>query len=234
NETQQRPNVMPDGTISVFGIPSADGVNANYSPAGVAVCTGAGFPSALCNSLQNTFVAPSDASGLGPIDSLSNDIVDFKLLNGNLQRDAGRGLPFYRLDLRLAKTFRIPRTEHLRLEIEADAFNVLNHTNFQGNNTNDALSLLVLSTTFDPISGHNIPNPDSFTAAGCLRPTGQYVGTGGPVLTLRDMLSGRTSPDLLQPIFAPVAPRGTFIGGIGDPASADIPRTFQLSFHVRF
>jgi outer membrane receptor protein involved in Fe transport len=229
NETQQRPNVMPDGSLSVYGIPSADGVNANFGPGGVAACITAGFPAAKCNSLQNTFIAPGDASGLGPIDSLSGDIVDFKQINGNLQRDAGRGLPFYRLDLRLAKTFRIPRTEHLRLEIEADAFNVLNHTNFQGNNTNDALSLLGLSLT-----PGGAPASDFFTCTGCLRPTGQYVGINGQVLTLQNMLSGRTSPDLLKPIFAPNAPRGTFIGGIGDPASADIPRTFQLSFHVRF
>jgi len=48
------------------------------------------------------------------------------------------------------------------------------------------------------------------------------------------MLKGRTSANLLKPNFAPNAPSGTFVGGIGDPATADFPRIFQLSFHVRF
>src|SRR6202035_1547614 len=88
NETQQRPNVLPDGTISVYGVPSADGTGANYGPGGVAVCLGQGFPAALCNGLQNTFAAPGDASGLGPIDSVTGETVDFKQINGNLGRDA--------------------------------------------------------------------------------------------------------------------------------------------------
>jgi hypothetical protein len=230
NETQQRPNVLADGTLSVFGVPSADGVNANFGPGGVAACIGAGFPAAACNALQNTFIAPGDASGLGPIDSLTGDIVDFKQINGNLKRDAGRGLPFYRLDVRLIKGFHIPKTESVKLELEADALNVLNHSNFQGNNTNDALSLLGLSLT-----GGGAPAPDFFTCTGCLRPTGQYVGLNGQVLTVQNMLQGRTSADLLHPNFIPASLAGSlFLGGVGDPASADLPRTFQLAFRVRF
>jgi outer membrane receptor protein involved in Fe transport len=229
NETQQRPNVLPDGTLSAFGVPSADGVNANFGPGGVATCIGAGFPAALCNSLQNTFIAPADASGQGPIDSLTGDVVDFKLLNGNLKRDAGISLPFYKVDLRLTKSFKVPRTEHVRLELEADAFNLFNHSNFQGNNTNDALSFLTLSLT-----PAGTPATDFFSCTGCLRPTGQYVGTNGQILNLKDLQRGRTSTNFLKPIFAPNAPAGTFLGGIGDPAFTDIPRIFQLSFHVRF
>jgi len=229
NETQQRPNVLPDGTISVSGIPSADGLNANFGPGGVGACIAAGFPAALCNSLQNTFLAPSDANGGGPVDSLTGDPVDFKILNGNLQRDAGRSLPFYKVDMRLTKAFKIPRSEHIRLELEADAFNLFNHSNFQGNNTNDALAFLALSLT-----PGGAPAPDFFTCTGCLRPGGQLVGLNGQFLTIGDMLKGRTSANLLKPNFAPNAPSGTFVGGIGDPASADIPRIFQLSFHVRF
>jgi outer membrane receptor protein involved in Fe transport len=244
NETQQRPNVLPDGTLSAYGVPSADGLNANYGPGGVAVCIAQGFPAALCNSLQNTFQAPGDASALGPVDSVTGEVVDFKQINGNLKRDAGRSLPFYKVDMRLTKGFKVPRTEHVRLELEADAFNLFNHTNFQGNNSNDALSVLALSLNPNPAfnpalppSASNsmfLPASDFFQCTGCLRPVGQYVGTGGQVLTLRDLQKGRTSPDLLKPIFAPVAPRGSFVGGIGDPSTADIPRIFQLSFHVRF
>jgi len=57
-----------------------------------------------------------------------------------------------------------------------------------------------------------------------MRPDGTYVGDGGQPLHLSDLQHGRVSKDLLNPVF----------GGIGDPASTDIPRTLQLSFHVRF
>ena len=218
NETQQRPNVLADGTISVFGVPSADGTGANFGQGGVASCISAGFPAALCNSLQNTFIAPGDASGLGPIDSLTGDTVDFQQINGNLKRDAGIGLPFYKLDVSLMKSFKIPRTEHVKLELRADAFNVLNHTNFQSNNSNDALAVMGLS-----LSGGN-PAPDFFTCTNCMRPNGTFVGVGGQVLNVKNIQQGRISKDFLNPVFA----------GLGDPASADIPRTFQLSFRVRF
>jgi hypothetical protein len=56
------------------------------------------------------------------------------------------------------------------------------------------------------------------------------VGSTGQVLRLSDLQHGRVSPDLLNPIFgAPGA-----VVGLGDPATADIPRTFQLSFNVKF
>ncbi|MBZ5523531.1 MAG: TonB-dependent receptor [Acidobacteriia bacterium] len=229
NETQQRPNVLPDGTLSAFGVASADGLNANFGPGGVASCIAAGFPAAQCNALQNTFIAPGDADPSGPIDSLTGDVVDFQQINGNLKRDAGRGLPFYKVDMRLTKSFKIPRTEHVRLELEADAFNLFNHSNFQLNNTNDALSLLTLSLT----AGN--PATDFFSCTGCLRPNGTYVGLNGQALNLKDMQSGRTSKDLLHPNFFPQTPPGSLnLGGIGDPAFADFPRIFQLSFHVRF
>lgn len=229
NETQQRPNVLPDGTLSAFGVPSADGLNANFGPGAVAACITAGLPASQCIGIQNTFIAPADASGLGPIDSITGDIVDFQQINGNLKRDAGRGLPFYKVDLRLTKSFKIPRTEHVRLELEADAFNLFNHSNFQLNNTNDALSILTLSTG----PGGN-PAADFFTCTGCLRPNGTYIGLNGQALKLKDMQQGRTSKDFLNPNFVPASFIGSVIGGIGDPAFADFPRIFQLSFHVRF
>jgi hypothetical protein len=57
-----------------------------------------------------------------------------------------------------------------------------------------------------------------------MRPDGTYVGASGQLLHLSDLQHRRISKDLLNPDF----------GGIGNPASTDIPRTLQLSFHVRF
>lgn len=201
NETQQRPDVLPDGTISTAGIASADGTNGLF-------VTG---PNA------NTFVAPADASGLGSVSADTGDIVDFKKLNGNLTRDAGRGSPFYRTDASLKKTFRIPRAETVKLELQADALNLFNHSNFQGFNANNFLSLLA----FDP----------SPTCTNCMRPNGTYAGNSGQVLHVSDIKHGKISSDLLNPAFGgPNAP----LVGLGDPSSVDGSRLFQLSFHVRF
>jgi hypothetical protein len=219
NETQQRPNVLANGTLSTAGIASFTGSNALFGPGAVANCIAAGFPAALCASIQNTFLAPGGASALGAVDALTGQIVDFQMLNGNLGRDAGRGSPFYRLDVSLHKTFKIPRTESVSFELRADAFNVLNHANFQGYNSNDVLNALSFSAT-----GAGVPKPNFFTCVSCVRPNGTLVGSGGQVLQLADLQHGRISPDLTNPVF----------GGLGDPATADIPRTFQLSFHVRF
>lgn len=220
NETQQRPNVLADGTLSTAGIASSTGSNLLIGPGGVAACIASGQPAALCNSIQNTFLAPAGASALGAVDSITQDIVDFKFLNGNVERDAGRGDPFYKLDVSLQKTFKIPRAARVNFEVRADAFNVFNHTNFQGFNSNDVLAALGLSV--DPAT--RLPKPNFFTCTSCQRPDGTYVGIGGHAVHLSDLQHGRVSKNLLKPIF----------GGIGDPANADIPRTLQLSFHARF
>ena len=219
NETQQRPNVLADGAISTAGIASSTGSNLLIGPGGVAACIASGQPTALCNSIKNTFLAPAGASLLGAVDSITGDIVDFQFLNGNMERDAGRGAPFYRLDVSLQKTFKLAKAERVSFELRADAFNIFNHTNFQGFTSNDSLAALRLS--IDPNTG--LPASDFFTCRSCMRPDGTYVGSGGQVLHLSDLQHGRVSKDLLNPVF----------GGIGDPATADIPRTLQLSFHVR-
>jgi Carboxypeptidase regulatory-like domain/TonB dependent receptor len=193
NETSQRPDVLPDGTISSAGIASADGTNGLF-------VTG---PNA------NTFVAPGDASDLGALSADTGDVVDFKKLNGNLKRDAGRGSPFYRTDASLKKTFRMPRVETVKLELQADALNLFNHSNWQGFNANNFLSLLSLG-------GPACNN--------CMRPNGTYAGKNGQILHLSDITHGKISSDLLDPNF----------GGLGDPSSVDGSRLFQLSFHVRF
>ena len=54
---------------------------------------------------------------------------------GNASRNSVRGYPFYQLDLGLHKQFGLPR-EGARLEFRAEAFNLLNQTNFQAPNSN--------------------------------------------------------------------------------------------------
>jgi hypothetical protein len=224
NETQQRPRVLADGTITTAGIASFTGSNALFGPGGVASCIAAGFPAASCSSIQNTFLAPASASGLGAVDALTGDIVDFQFLNGNVGRDAGRGSPLYRVDMSLHKSFKIPNTEHVSVELRADAINVFNHPNYQSFNSNDVTAALGFSLT-----ATGAPASDFFTCSVCMRPNGTIVGSGGQVLHLSTLQHGKVSPDLLKPIFGPA------LAGIGDPASTDfVPRIFQLSFHVRF
>jgi hypothetical protein len=54
---------------------------------------------------------------------------------GNASRNSVRGYPFYQLDLGLHKQFGLWR-EGARLEFRAEAFNLLNQTNFQAPNSN--------------------------------------------------------------------------------------------------
>lgn len=225
NESIQRPNVLPDGTFSTAGIASAFGTNYLVSSAGVAACTGSGQP--VCPT-ANTFLAPAGASPDGALDIFSGDVVDFQFVNGNLKRNAGKTDPFYRLDLSITRSFRIPWREATRVELRADFFNVLNKTNFQGFNANDVLDILgvpALQVETAPGSGIFVPNPDFTTCTTCIQPiTGQYLGSTGQVLTLRDLQHGKVSPDLLNPLF----------GGIGDPSTTELPRQIQLSIKVRF
>jgi len=230
NETQQRPNILANGIISTAGIASADGTNALFGPGAVAACLAAGFSAAQCN-IGNTFLAPGQATGvpctdvaggascLGALDPVTGDIVDFQMLNGNMGRDAGRGSPFYRLDVSLKKTFKVPHTERMSFELRADAFNIFNHPNWQGFNTNDVTNVLAFGT-LDPAAP---AGKGFFNCTSCLRPDGTIVGANGQLLTTSIIQSGKVD-NLVNTLF----------GAIGDPSSIDLPRTFQLSFHVRF
>ena len=224
SETQQRPNVLPDGTVSVAGIASAFQNNALFGPGAVASCISAGFTTAQCNSIQNTFLAPASASGLGAEDALTGDIVDFKQVSGNVGRDVARGSPFVKFDASLHKSFSMPKYENIKLELRFDAFNILNHTNFISYNSNDVLTAMGLSVTTDASGNITGPASDFFTCTSCQRPNGTFVGSGGQALHLNQLQSGKISTNLLKPIF----------GGLGDPAADDSPRKLQLSFHVRF
>ena len=224
SETQQRPNVLADGTISVAGIGAFDQSNANFGPNAVAACVTAGLPAAQCSSIQNTFLAPAGAASAGPRDAITGELVDFQLENGNAERNAARGNAFVRFDASLHKTINIPKYENIKVELRFDAFNIFNHSNWASFNSNDVLTALPLSV--DTTAG--VPNADFFSCTGCQRPNGTFVGNNGQVLHIADLRSGRISPDLLNPIF----------NSLGDPAAVDVngigPRKLQLSFHVRF
>ncbi|MGZ4874058.1 MAG: outer membrane beta-barrel protein, partial [Candidatus Angelobacter sp.] len=222
SETQQRPNILPDGTISVAGLADAFGLNTLYGPGAVAMCIASGLPAASCNSIQNTFIAPASASGLGAIDTLTGDIVDFKSVNGNAGRDIARGSPFVKFDASLHKSFNIPRAETIKLEFRFDAFNVFNHTNPVSYNTNDVVSAMGPSVVTDPITGAIIAvQPNFFSCTGCLRPNGTFVGTNGATLHISDVQKGG-------------AINSSVFNGLGNPGADDAPRRLQLSFHVRF
>jgi carboxypeptidase family protein/TonB-dependent receptor-like protein len=203
NETQQRPDVLSNGTISSAGIASADGTNGLFSGPGGNTFLAPGIVAGSCTDVVGK------ASCAGSLSADTGDVVDFRKINGNLTRDAGRGSPFYRTDASLKKTFRMPRLETVKLELQADALNLFNHSNWQGFNANNFLSLLGLGGP---------------TCTNCMRPDGTYAGKSGQILKVTDIKRGKISSDLLNPDF----------GGLGDPSSVDGSRLFQLSFHVRF
>jgi hypothetical protein len=206
SETQQRPNVLADGTISVAGIGSAGGVIGNFTAVS---CINAGNSAAFCNANANTFLAPAGAGPAGPVDFFDNSqVVDFKLANGNLERNAARGSPFVKFDASLHKTFTV--RENVKVEFRFDAFNVFNHSNWTSFNSNDVLTALGFS--IDP----NCRN--------CQRLNGTFAGNSGQTLHIDDLRHGKVSSDFTNPVF----------GGLGDPAAVDAPRKLQLSFHVRF
>jgi len=222
NETQQRPNVLPGGIISSAGIASFDGINALFGPGAVAQCILAGFPAGQCNAIQNTFLAPVVNSGA--IDALTGQAVDFQLVNGNVERDAGRGSPFVRFDASLHKTYSIPHAENVKLELRFDALNVFNHPNWVSFLSNDVLAVMGISATNiggGLGAGGALPNANFFTCTGCMRPDGTFVGTNGQALTLKALQQGG-------------AINSSAFNGLGNPGADDNPRRLQLSFHVRW
>ncbi len=219
NETQQRPSVLADGTITTSGIASFDGGNALFGPGAVSRCIAAGFPAAQCNAIQNTFLAPVGINS-GAIDTVTGDAVDFKLVNGNVGRDAARGSPFVKFDASVHKTFNIPKYENIKLELRMDAFNIFNHSNLIAYNGNDILEVMTASVT-NAGSPTAVVNPNFFTCTGCMRPNGTYVGTNGQALHLSDLQHGN-------------AIGASVFNGLGNPGADDSPRKLQLSFHVRW
>jgi len=65
-------------------------------------------------------------------------VVPSNLQQGNLARNSLRGFPFYQMDLALRRKFSFSET--VALQIQADAFNFLNHTNFEDPLGNDLVA----------------------------------------------------------------------------------------------
>ncbi len=109
-------------------------------------------------SLINTSVDP-DLNGIQaePLPSgsysASGSTDTFTLKDYKSERNGARGPGFFELDMRFG--YRIPLTQHRRVEIAADIFNLTNHTNFfnPGGNQNTPSTFLVLtqySTSYTP------------------------------------------------------------------------------------
>jgi hypothetical protein len=64
------------------------------------------------------------------------------LQQGNLSRNSLRGFPFYQIDLALRRKFNLSET--VALQFQTDAFNLLNHANFEDQSGND----LVIGSRF--------------------------------------------------------------------------------------
>jgi Carboxypeptidase regulatory-like domain/TonB dependent receptor len=226
SETQQRPNVLPDGTLVATNIADHSGSDLAISAAGVALCQ-QWQPAALCPA-ATTFLAPAGASASGPVDSYTGDPVDFQFLTGNLERNAGLSRPIYRFDISVTKAFPIRKWESARLELKLDVFNVFNHPLLYLNNGNDALNVLPInSPTTTDANGNTISNPNFVCTAFCIDPfTGHYLGAGGRVLNIQDFRSGRVDKDL--------NPSRTAFAGLGDPSGNVSPRIMQLAIRFRW
>jgi hypothetical protein len=215
NETNQRPNVNPDGTLTTAGIGAFGKSTDNVSEADVAACMAAGL--ANCAQIQTTWLAPASASTSGPRDSYTGKPVDFRFINGNLVRNAGQTLPLYRFDMSLTKAFRIPKRETSSLEFKLDVFNLFNHPLFILNNGNDALAGVIKLPKIG--AGFNC-------TANCLNPyTHLYLGNDGRALNVSDFRSGRVDKDF----------NGTNeFAGLGDPSQTVTPRIMQLAVRFRW
>jgi len=207
NEVPQRPNVEADGTLNVNNIAGSRAGTLLLGPGGQAMCP-------TCTPAAFTFLAPADASPNGAVDSLTGDIVDFKTITGNLQRDAGVGDHYTRFDMSIIKAFKIPMREQMRLELKLDVFDIFNHPLFTQYNGHDTLNVLKVST-----------NPNCRSCLNAI--TGHYVGSNGQVLRIQDLRNGMPDSNVNNPIF----------GGLGDAASTDTgtpARILQLAVRFRW
>jgi Carboxypeptidase regulatory-like domain/TonB dependent receptor len=218
NETAQRPNVLPNGTLVSTNIGSASGTNLAISPNGVAACQ-AFQPASVCPA-ATTFLAPAGANPAGPVDSYTGDPVDFQFFSGNLVRNAGQSLPLYRFDVSVKKAFKIPKWESAALELKMDVFNVFNHPLFILNNGNDNLAVIPINQPTVTKNGITVANPNFVCTAGCIDPnTGFYLGADGRALNLKDFQRATHSA-------------GLNFNGLGAPAATVTPRIIQLA--IRF
>lgn len=133
-------------------------------------------------------------------------------VSGNLGRNAGLGSGYVRLDLSVSRGFQLGHNEARKLIFKADAFNILNHTNFLGYNGNDVMNFLAVGAP---------------GCRNCIDPTtGFMIGRDGRALNVRDMQGGPPDRNFLLPNW------GTALAGLGDPTVADIPRQLQLGVKI--
>lgn len=216
SETNQRPNVLADGTLVTSGIGSISGSNVSISEADVATCNSLGYSN--CSQIQTTWLAPGNASKHGPTDSYTGQPVDFKYISGNLGRNLGLTSNLYRFDVSVTKAFKIPKWEASSLEFKLDAFNVFNHPLFISNDANDVLNFFSLPA----LGTSSNPNPNFNCTANCINPyTGFYLGANGKALNISNF-RGVTFDQAKN-----------FLG-LGGPAATVTPRILQLSFRFRW
>jgi hypothetical protein len=245
-ETNQRPNVLPDGTITTNNIASVSGTNTLLSEGAVAQCQNpalqfAGQPGAPiilpaaasnCAAIQTTYLAPVGlVSAHGPVDSYTGKPIDFKYINGNLVRNAGKTLPLYRFDLSVMRSIPIPHREGMHFQLKMDFFNLFNSPLYILNNGNDALAGIIRLPPMSfqtPVSGQPrqftySTNVDFNCLASCVNPySGFYLGANGAALNIKDFTGGRVDKAFSNPNF----------GGLGNPSGSVTPRILQLA--VRF
>jgi hypothetical protein len=237
SETNQRPNIctgsgnipgcsgQPVGTLVTTNIASISGTNYEISSAGIAACKAAGVVG--CPATPTTFVAPANASGFGPVDSIDGTTpVDFQSISGNLLRNAGQTDALYRFDVSVGTAFNIPRWESAKLELKLEVFNVFNHPLFILNNGNDVLNFLTLPalTVTNPANpnGPKIPNPNYGSCTGCLNPTtGLYLGNDGKSINISNFQRASQNAALNY-------------AGLGAAAGNVTPRIMQLAIRFRW
>jgi hypothetical protein len=224
SETNQRPNVLPDGTLVTSGLGSISGSNVLISEGDVTQCMAIGYTN--CSQIRTTWLAPTDpktgkslASGSGPTDSYSRLPVDFTLLSGSLSRNAGLTSALYRFDIAVTKAFKIPKWESSSLELKLDAFNVFNHPLFIANDANDVLNIFNLPS----MGAVGAKNANFNCTAGCINPyTGFYLGNNGKPLNVNSFRG------------ATVDSSANFLGAGSPAAPTVLPRILQLAIRFRW
>jgi hypothetical protein len=156
--------------------------------------------------------------------------VDFQFINGNLARNLGLTKGLTNFDISLLKAFRIPKRESMRLEFKLDVFNIFNHTNFNGNDSNDTTNGLSIASLVHTHKGVSTGTNANFNCtANCVNPfSGLYLGADGTPLTLAVFKSGRPDKNLSAPNW----------NGLGDPAADTAPgslnRVMQVAVRIRW
>lgn len=97
----------------------------------------------------------------------------------NLERNSLRGFPLYQIDLALRRRFNF--SESVSLQLQVDAFNLFNHTNFEDPSGRDRVLGSVFGDTFTP--NPTFGQPASLlgqSLSGSGGAFGSFYNTGGP------------------------------------------------------